>query len=62
MDIGAIETLGFFGIVLAFIAYEIIKTRRSLDENRRRAAGLLPPLEVKPKKLWQKVMSPDPRD
>lgn len=39
IDWGGLKILGFFGFIMALVAYDIIKTGREIEADKRRAAA-----------------------
>jgi hypothetical protein len=38
IDWGGLKILGFFGLIMAIVAYDIFKTRREIAPDRRNAS------------------------
>lgn len=38
IDWGGLKILGFFGLIMAIVAWDIIKTRRKIAADKRKAA------------------------
>jgi hypothetical protein len=39
IDWGGLKIIGFFGLIMAVVAYDIIKTRREIAADKRAAAA-----------------------
>ncbi len=48
LDLGGLKILGFFGLIMAIVGYDIIKTRREIAADKRAAVTPRTVIEPKP--------------